>query len=277
VDGRPSGLQAALEIAQDMRLKTRRGAPLPLEVVAVEQDPERARKLRSAFRFYVHARLLTVTQMPPGECVSRFGPQQAVLVFLGAVEDEVLTVPEIQMAFTKPDRELVALSRGGLPDPPSGYLWRSVRGNAQEEQGDAARLAHGAIRAGAQTVLSTPLFARTGAPAGLAVHVATDVGAILHWKAALSPRGGARQALVQTEFNGRSGQQVQIVAETIARAFAGRQVPWSHVDWRHSPLKTYALRESALLPGELTRLRRELVSRGWRASHQPLCYRFPSR
>jgi hypothetical protein len=273
--GRPSGLRSALEVAQHLRLKTRRGAPAPLEVVAVEPDPERARELRSAFRFYVHSRLLTVTQMPPGECVTRFGPQQAVLVFLGAVEDEVLTIPEIQLAFTKPDRELVALSRGGLPDPPIGHLWRSVRGNAQEEQGAVARLARYATRAGASTVLSTPLFARTGAPAGLAVHAATDISALLHWKAALSPRGSARQEPAQTEFKGRSGQEVQAVAEMMAYAFAGRQVPWSHADWRLAPLRRYALRASALLPGELLGLRRELTARGWRELHRPLAYRFP--
>jgi hypothetical protein len=275
-DGRPSGLQAALEIAQHMRLKRRRDAPLPLEVVAVEPDPQRAQKLRSAFRFYSQSRLLTVTQLRPGECVDRFGPQQAVLVFLGAVEDEVLTVPELQMAFTKPDRELVALSRSGLPDLSIGQLWRSVRGIGQA-QGDAARLGRGAIRAGARTVLSTPLLSRAGAPAGQTVHIANDLSAMPHWKAALSPRGGARQAPAQTEFKGHSGQEAQAVAEMVARAFAGRVVPWTHADWRRSPLRRYALRASALLPSELLGLRRELTARGWLASRGPLAYQLPER
>ncbi|HEY0015528.1 MAG TPA: hypothetical protein VGC13_04390 [Longimicrobium sp.] len=275
VDGRPSGLQAALEIAQRMRLKRRRDAPLPLEVVAVAQDLERAQKLRSAFRFYSHARLLRVTQMPPGDCVDRFGPQQAILVFLGAVEDAVLTVPEIQLAFAKPDRELVALSRSGLPDPPIGRLWRSVRDLRQEDQGDVTRLARGAIRAGARTVLSTPLLSQAGAPAGLAVHAANGLSPMPQWKAALSPSGHRRQAPAQTEFRGRSGQEPQSVAEMIARAFAGRQVPWSHADWKFSPLRRYALRASALLPSELLGLKRELTARGCRESHRPLAYRLP--
>jgi hypothetical protein len=277
VEGRPSGLEAALEIAQRLRLKRRRDAPVPLEVVAVEPDPQRAQKLRSAFRFYSHARLLKVTQMPPGDCVDRFGPQQAVLVFLGAVEDEVLTVPELRLTFAKPDRELVALGRSGSPEPPVGRLWRSVRDLRQEDQEHLARLARGAIRAGARTVLSTPLVSRAGAPAGVAVHAANGLSAMPQWKSALSPRGGARQAPAQTEFRGHSGEQAQAVAEMIARAFAGRVVPWTHADWRRSPLRRYALRASALLPSELLGLRRELTARGWLASRGPLAYQFPER
>lgn len=61
----------------------------------------------------------------------------------------------------------------------------------------------------------------------------------------------------------------------IARAFAGRKVPWSHADWKLSPLRRYALRASALLPSELLGLRQELTARGWRESHRPLAYRLP--
>jgi hypothetical protein len=276
-DGRPPGLEAALQVAEQLRLKRRPDAPPPLEVVAVEQDPERARKLRSAFGFYSRSRLLTVTRMTPGDCVDRFGPQQAILVFLGAVEDEVLAFPELQAALAKPDRELVALSRSGTPDPQVGALWHSGPVIRRDEQGYVARLARSAIRAGARTVLSTPLFSRAGVPAGLIVHAANGGGAMPHWKAAVSPAGHARQALAQTEFMGRSGQEPGEVADMIARALAGRQVPWSDPDWRSSPVRRYALRWSALLPSELLALRRELVRRGWRESLRPLRYRLPQK
>lgn len=276
-DGRPPGLEAALQVAEQLRLKRRPDAPPPLEVVAVEQDPERARKLRSAFAFYSRSRLLTVTRMLPGDCVDRFGAQQAILVFLGASEDEVLTFPELQAAFMKPDRELLALSRSGTPDPHVGALWHSGRGIRRDEQGYVARLARDTVRAGARTVLSTPLVSWAGAPAGLAVHVANGGGAMPQWKAALSPATGARRRTEQTEFMGRSGQEASEVADMIARAFAGRLVPWSDPDWRLSPVRRHALRWSALLPRELLGLRRELTSRGWREFHRPLMYRLPDK
>lgn len=272
-EGLPPALQAAAEIARGMRRSPRR-AP-PLMIVVVEPDPDRARRLRLAWAPFD---VLSVTGSSSALALARYaggeGPR-AMLVFAGAIEDELLFRNDLFAMPGTREREVVAFSRAGSADSRQGRLWRLPAGVRAEEQGEVVRFARAAFSAGARTVLSTPLVAQDGAATGVIVHAGSSRAALPAWKSGLFAAQRRGPSGSQPEFSGRSFVASADVATALAKAFPGRPLRWSDSDNPGPTVRAYALNRTACLPSELGMLRRELVERGWRDSQRPLAFAVP--